>query len=73
VHGHDQPLADMHYLDYDAHTDSYAWHAAEVVGGGNSTARSFHAAAVLGSRMMLFGGMASLAPRRCAPHPHPSK
>ena len=73
VHGHDQPLDDMHYLDYDAHTDSYAWHAAEAVGGGgNSTARSFHAAAVLGSRMMLFGGMASLAPRRCSPNPKPS-
>ena len=32
VHGHDQPLDDLHYLDYDAHTDSYAWHAAMAVG-----------------------------------------
>ena len=70
VGGHDQPLSDMHYLDYDAHTDSYAWHVAEAVPGGNATARSFHAAAVLGNRMMLFGGMAALAPRRLLSSTH---
>ena len=66
VNNHYEPLSDLHYLAYDAHTDSYSWHdtSSQMVAGANFTARSFHSAAVLGARMMFFGGMAELSPRK---------